>query len=321
MSLDGINDVPSLPGNNLPAGVDLGTAIVLPPGGQVFYVRGNGTSITPFDRDPPGLQDRLIASVQKACSYCVANRGDTVVVLQGHTETISGADGWSNMVAGTRVIGLGVGNNRPTITWSATASTMLLNDANCTLENLRLLLAPNAGSVTVTAAITASAAGVAIRRCYIEAGTTAARFTTTAITVASGADDFQFVSNECWGDVTATPTDFLLVNAAVKRSKIVGNNIQVATSATGHPPLVFATAAAVDVFVANNYIAHKLASSTVGILGIASLSGVAFNNVLSIQAAGAATGITTPGNLTMFGNLLAQPGKQAIATTVGGNST
>lgn len=322
MSLDGIDDVSALPGNAAPAGVDLGTAIVLPPGGQVFYVRGNGTSTTLYSFDPPGLQDRLIASVQKALSYTVANRGDTVVVLPGHTESIAAADGWSNLTAGTKVLGLGTGVNRPTITWSATASSMLLNDANVTLDNLRLLLAPAAGSVTVTAAITVSAVGVTIRRCYIEVGTTAARFTTTGITVASGADDFQFTSNQVFGSLTATPTDVLLVNAAVARPKILSNDIQAATSAAAHGVVAFTTAAATNIQLKGNFMANYVAASTVACQVVTGVTGVTSDNYAQTVNASAATAITiAAAGPSSFNNFICQAGKQPIAATTGAGAS
>lgn len=304
-----LNDIPFLPFQYAPAGLDLGNVVVTPTGGLNHFVRSTGA----LDYDPPALTGRIISSLNTAMSYCRSGAGDTIFVLPGHVETISTAAFFANLVAGTRIVGLGDEQNRPALTWSATASTWLLNKANVVLENLRLLLAPNAGSVTVTAPITVSAAGVTIRRCYIEVGTTAARACTTAINVAAGADDFRFLGNKVWGATAAIPTDVLLVNAAVNRPVISGNDIQVATSATGEGPITFKTAAAVDIEVTGNNIVHKLASSTVGILGIAGLTGVFKNNMIGIQAAtGAATAIATPGNTAMFENYATAPGKAGL---------
>src|SRR5690348_5490763 len=97
-NLDGAHDVPLVPFTPSFCGVDLGQGIFVPNGGNVFYVRGNGTTTTEYDYDPPGIRDRLTASINKALSYCVSGRGDVVVVLEGHAETI-GNDGnaWSNL--------------------------------------------------------------------------------------------------------------------------------------------------------------------------------------------------------------------------------
>lgn len=312
-----LNDIPFLPFQLAPAGMDLGNVVVTPTGGLNHFVRASG----PSDYDPPALTGRILSSINTAMSYCRTGAGDTIFVLPGHTESVSTAAFFSNLVAGTRIVGLGDEQNRPTLTWTATASTWLLNKANVTVENLRLLLAPNAGAVTVTAPITVSAAGVTIRRCYIEVGTTAARLCATAITLAAGADDFAFLGNVVWGDLTAGVVDCLKVNAAVNRPKIVGNDIQVATTANAIGPLDFTTAAAVDIQVKNNYIVNKKASSTSAITGIANLSGMIADNYLGISAAGAATAILTPGNTYQVQNFLCQPGKNGILGTDGGAST
>lgn len=307
-----LTDIPFLPYSPAPAGVDLGGVVVAPTGGNTLFVRSTG----PADYDPPALTGRILPSINLAMSYCRAGALDTIYALPGHVESISAAAFFSNLVSGTRIVGIGDGTVRPTLTWTAAGSTWTLNKANVMVDNLRLILAPTAGSVTVAAPITVSAAGVTIQRCYVEVGTTAARLCTTAITVAAGADDFAFIGNKMWGDVTATPTDGLLVNAAVKRARIIGNDIQVATSATGHGPVAFQTAAAVDSEIKNNYIVHKLASSTVALLGMAGVTGVVADNYLGIQAAtGGATAIGTPGNWNMFQNFGGVIAKQGIAIT------
>lgn len=66
----------------------------------------------------------------------VVGAGDIVVVKAGHTETISGAGTITQSVAGVSVVGLGTGNNRPVITWSATTSTWAMSAANCSVENI-----------------------------------------------------------------------------------------------------------------------------------------------------------------------------------------
>ena len=82
-----------------------------------------GTNIAPF------------ATIKYAISQCTANNGDVIYVLPGHTETIASAGALTINVAGISIIGLGNGSLRPTLTWSATASSVLITAANVTIKN------------------------------------------------------------------------------------------------------------------------------------------------------------------------------------------
>src|SRR5688500_12952960 len=153
---------PALANASFPGGVDLGSAIVLPPGGEVrAYVRSTG----PADGDPLDLNSKLVTTLNAGLARCRASRGDVVIVLPGHTEKISSADQMSSLGAGTRIIGAGYGTMRPTFTWTAATSTFLFDVANTSIENCRLFLAgPHAAgtAVTVAAPITVTGASCAI---------------------------------------------------------------------------------------------------------------------------------------------------------------
>lgn len=107
----------------------------LPPTtGSVFFVHSgtgsngnNGTSA-----------DRPLATIDYAIGLCTANKGDVIVVMPGHAETISAAGGITADVAGISIIGLGNGTNRPTLSFSNTASTFAISAANVTVQNLRV---------------------------------------------------------------------------------------------------------------------------------------------------------------------------------------
>src|SRR5687767_13634334 len=115
-----------LPSQAFNTGVNLGPLTVIPGGGLVHFLRSTG----PADYDPPELTGRLHTTLNSALGQCRSGRGDTVIVLPGHSESISSADQMSNLVAGTRIIGAGSGNVRGTFTWTATGSTFLLDVAN-----------------------------------------------------------------------------------------------------------------------------------------------------------------------------------------------
>lgn len=257
MSLDGTRLFPQ-PAyySGFGGAVDLGTAVVIPPGGQVHYVRGNGTTTTEYEYDPAQIRDRIYSSVQRALGACVSGRGDTVVVLPGHTENIAAADGWSNLVAGTRIIGLGAGNQRGTITFTAAASTILLDVANVSIDNLIFNCAGPPTSTTalsVAAPFTVSAAGNTISRCRMNIGVDADQLCTAFFTTTAAATDLTIAGCHFHGGALALSTTvFKFVGA--DRLKFVGNNVSAALTTATDGLLQFATTASTDVLIADNIL-------------------------------------------------------------------
>jgi len=91
-------------------------------------VSGDGSSLRPF------------STIEAAFNKSGLSAGDVIVVLPGHTETISAAAGIVADVAGVTVIGMGNGSNRPTITLdTATTADIDIDAANITIKNLRFV--------------------------------------------------------------------------------------------------------------------------------------------------------------------------------------
>ena len=74
------------------------------------------------------------ATLDGAIGKCTANNGDVILVAPGHSETISAAAAITFDVAGVTVIGMGVGNSRPTITLDTATST----DINVTAADVQI---------------------------------------------------------------------------------------------------------------------------------------------------------------------------------------
>ena len=80
--------------------------------------------------------EKSFATLDYAVSRCIANNGDIILVAAGHAETISTATALAIDVAGVSIIGLGVGNLRPTFTVGTIATaTITFSAANCSMEN------------------------------------------------------------------------------------------------------------------------------------------------------------------------------------------
>lgn len=78
-----------------------------------------------------------LATIDAAIGLCTANAGDTIIVMPGHTETITAAGGIACDVAGITIVGLGEGASRPTITLgTATTASVLITAASTKIQNI-----------------------------------------------------------------------------------------------------------------------------------------------------------------------------------------
>lgn len=265
-NLDGAHDVPLIPFNPAFAGVDLGQAYVMASGGNAFYVRGNGTTTTEYNYDPPGVRERLSAGINKAAGYCVSGRGDVIVVLEGHAETI-GNDGnaWSNLVAGTKIIFRGNGVSRGTITFNHANAQIDVAVANVLIYNGRFLCA---GALDSTAALSVAnpfnvtAAGFNFVKNTVNLGIDADQLTTDCIKLAVGAKDTLIANNTITALAGAVIATVVKTAGAVDRLQIVGNTVsaEVTTAASG---VLFdlSNAAIADNMIMGNHLANNTASS------------------------------------------------------------
>ncbi|MSX03202.1 MAG: hypothetical protein F2813_08615, partial [Actinobacteria bacterium] len=236
-ALDGFYTTPDLPFNALDYGVRAEFGTIIPPGGRVFYVRGNGTSTTEYGYDPPGMRERLIPSVATALSYCVAGRGDVIYVLEGHTENVSAAASWSSLVTNVKIIGRGESVARPVFTFSAATSQIIVSKANVTMANCNWLAAGPAGTtaITVAAPFSITASGFKFIGNDVEVGVDADQLCTNFMALVTAATDCRFGQNTVHAGPLSAVTTVLKTTGAMDRLKIYGNRISapVTTAATG----------------------------------------------------------------------------------------
>ncbi len=103
--------------------------------GNIFFVdtgTDTGGTTAGFGQHP----DRAVTDIDSAHNLCTASQGDTILVLTGHTDTISAAGGVAFDTAGITLIGLGHGAARPLVTWSATGSTWTVAGASVLIRNI-----------------------------------------------------------------------------------------------------------------------------------------------------------------------------------------
>lgn len=150
--------------------------------GSVFYVDSVTGSNGNVGTDPKFP----LASIDTAVGACTANKGDVIVVMPKHVETVVAAAGLALDVAGVSIIGLGSGSARPKINFTtATTATMVVSAADCSISN-----------VLFTGGIDALVSPISVQ-----------------------AADFKLLDCE-YRDVTGQATDVVLTTAAADRMLI-----------------------------------------------------------------------------------------------------
>lgn len=97
---------------------------VLAPGGVGGSDGNQGTYLRPF------------STLAYAVSQCLAGRGDIIMLMPGHAETLSSATALPLNIADVLIVGLGQGDKRPTFTLdTATTATIAVSAANISISN------------------------------------------------------------------------------------------------------------------------------------------------------------------------------------------
>lgn len=304
---------------------------VVTPAAYAAQAWGGGTTIWVCNRSgcPSGdgsTPDRPLSSLFGTGGGLakVNNRpGVTIIVGVGHVESITASTSISGLTGASAVnlniIGLGYGSQRPLFNWTAAASALLQNIAGCWIRNCVFNFSSTAATV-VTAAMTASAADCGLDSVEIKPATSATQLTTTGITVASGATKYSLLGVEVVSETFATnPTDILTTTAAVDKLTMYGCRFHTAVNSTSNGVVNLANAPT-NVWIEDCTFTNKKAASTVAMIASANTTGFVNFCSLGIQAAtGAATAISTPGNLVMSQTFASVPGKAGlIVGTVSG---
>lgn len=174
--------------------------------GARFYV----SSVTGSSANSGTSQGQALATVNQALAKCTANKGDMIYIMPNHAETIADNDDLAISKAGVFIIGLGMGDDRPTFTFSATGSNIPISAANVTLHNLLFV----AGIDSITNGITISAADCTIEGCEFR-DTTDIEAIRWILTTAA-ADRLRLISNFHNGYTSG--------NAAVNFVRLIGTD-------------------------------------------------------------------------------------------------
>lgn len=101
--------------------------------GNAYYV----DSVNGSDASSGKTPLLAMATIDAAINKCTANQGDIIYVMPGHVETIGAATIIVCDTADVRIIGIGEGSRRPTLTFdTANTATIPVSAANVTFQNI-----------------------------------------------------------------------------------------------------------------------------------------------------------------------------------------
>lgn len=160
--------------------------------GNTFFVDSGHNNA---DDDNSGKNsNQPLATLDAAIGKCTATNGDIIYVAPGHTETYSAAGALTLDVAGVTIIGMGVGNARPTITFD-TAATVDIDVTAADVQIHNMIFSMNYADVTQVFDL--SAAGFTINQCRFVDAATNMNFVDLVVgtTTDNECDRFTFTNN------------------------------------------------------------------------------------------------------------------------------
>lgn len=257
----------------------------LPPGRRVAcYLRSTGG----VSGDPKGYSTMIVKTMASAIKYVKAGYGDTIVVLPNHSESVADAAMFTDLKAGTLIIGAGNPrqSNAPTFRWTAAASSWLVAVADVTIQNLRLRMEGYNG---ITQAFYVTGAGCQIVGNLIQVASGASNKSTIVGNFGAGATDFGLVGNTVVGTPTHNVTNGFLISAAANNGVILDNNM--IFSATAGNGVIHITGSALDLLIMRNrlYNTHTASTATILIDTTITPGGIICDNYSAIVNAGGTT--------------------------------
>lgn len=249
--------------------------------GSIFWVdSATGTDAAGYGANP----DAPFATLSYALSsdVCTASKLDTIYLLPAHTEACIAAGTITADIAGVRIIGLGDGNLKPSITFTTAATaSFLVSAANVTIENLIFDLT---GVDSLNNPLSITGAGCTVRRCEFEHADATGQADYAIVTAATAND---LIVEDCYffgsGDAGTTAAIHLVGgdSAKIRRNVIVGAY----TGTTGG--IANTTTPATNLLLADNVIDNRTAGSTKAIIADAATTGIISGNALSVLAGSA----------------------------------
>lgn len=194
--------------------------------GNVFFVDSGSGSNGNSGTEPA----QPFASVDYAVGRCTVNNGDKIVVMPGHTETVT-ATSIALDVAGISIVCIGNGTDQPTFTYSAATSTITASAANIKWIGGKFV----ANKLDVASAFTLSTATNFTLAGSLSVDSTAILNFLSIVTTGAtdnAADDLTVIDNT-WYGLNTTPLAFVSILAAALRPTVSRNYADLAATGGG----------------------------------------------------------------------------------------
>jgi len=206
--------------------------------GDIWFVdsgSATGADGEGYGRNP----DAPFVTIDYAIGQCTASNGDIIYVMPGHAETLDGAADITCDVIGVKIIGIGWGSNKPTIsvdTEHDSTAVISVSVDNVWWENIRFV-GVNTGGSSGVFDIGGGADHCTIKGCdFIETANTlelcvtAARGVITAVTSVTAVDSLSIIGCTMQGAAAGNDESFLcaadgtagLTNLLIDGCRIIG---------------------------------------------------------------------------------------------------
>lgn len=281
--------------------------------GNIFYVDSNAAGAS--DGEGYGsTPDSPLATIDYAIGLCTANQGDVIIVLPGHAESINAASAIDADKAGISIIGLGIGEDRPTITVGTSLDTAMVDIGAADVLIKNIIFQPGNDGVDVLVSIAAD--GATLEDCELRSDETNAYQADTYIQIAGGANvsDRATIRRCKISSITAGAAQAILITAAQDALVIEDCWIDGDFSAAG----IYSTAIFTNAMIRRNAVSNRAA----GIHAVEftdAATGLFLDNRMYGDTLGT---ILDPGSLKCLGNLetdaIDQAGVDSPRTSAGG---
>jgi len=120
--------------------------------GSVFWVC-SVTGSSAYDGLTP---DRPKATIDQAINLCTASKGDTIIVMPGHTEILLNSTTLIPDIAGITIWGIGHGRNRPVVEFNHANAKIIVSAADIRIHGIVFESTITAVAIGIDVATTAS---------------------------------------------------------------------------------------------------------------------------------------------------------------------
>lgn len=260
--------------------------------GNVFFV----DSATGSSSGPGYTPHNAFATIDQAVGACTANNGDLILVMPGHTETVTAAGGLDLDVAGITIRGLGQGTKMAKVDFTtANTADVDVDAADITIENIQF----EASFADIAAAVDVNAANCTIRNCKFLSPTTDENAVIWILGATSTTSNYLTVEG-CWFEGKDAANTHAISLPGTSNGCVIKNNVFHLFAETA---VIGAAGAVTNILIQGNLIQNADTDADACINLAASSTGiVAYNGVGAALAADATTNITASTGVVLIEN-------------------